>query len=362
VIEILISGVSLGVYVPGLLVRERLRALGVAARVVVYESFIAPERQARIDAAKRAYHERLAFALAGQRLARQLSPEPHEELLGPLFARWERSPPSALVALSGYWVPVVARWAGGSPERAAAVDLLHMDSTLAPSWRTFGSAGLRDVWLFSAEERRVRFRLPVSGGDVPFGERGPRVVVHGGGWGIGHYEVVVPDLVAHGYEVDLAAYFPEDLRPAAGVRHLFLDPAWKPWLPGEDGEPGFPPSREVAAAWNGESAPARDRHPLYDRIASAAAVVSKPGGATLVDSFAAATPIVFLPPYGDHEQQNAELWEELGFGLSFEAWRDTGFARGPLEALHRNLREARRHTPSYPDELAARLDSAPKHS
>jgi hypothetical protein len=346
VIEILISGVSLGVYVPGLLIRERLRALGVPARAVVYESFIAPERQARIDAAKRAYHERLAFALAGQRLARQLSPEPHEELLGPLLARWESSPPSALVALSGYWVPVVARWADGHPERAAAVDLLHMDSTPAPSWRTFGNAGLRDVWLFSSEERRVRFGLPVSGDSVPFGERGQRVVVHGGGWGIGDYEAVVPDLVAHGYEVDLAAYYPEDLRPAPRVRHLYLDPSWKPWLPGEDGEPGFPPT--------GPSAPASGRHPLYGHIASAAAVVSKPGGATLVDSFAAATPVVFLPPYGGHEQRNAELWQELGFGLSFEAWRGLGFARGPLEALHRNLREARRHTPSYPDELASR--------
>jgi hypothetical protein len=354
VIEILVSGVSLGVYVPGLLVRERLRALGVAARVVVYESFIAPERQARIDAAKRAYHERLAFALAGQRLARQLSPEPDEELLGPLLARWESAPPSALVALSGYWVPIVARWAGDNPQRAAAVDLLHMDCALPPSWRTFGSAGLRDVWLFSAEERRVRFRLPVSGGDVPFGERGRRVVVHGGGWGIGDYPAAVPDLVAHGYEVDLAAYYPEELQPAAGVRHLFLDPAWKPWLPGEDGEPGFPPIREVPAA------PGGDRHPLFDQIASAAAVVSKPGGATLVDSFEAATPIVFLPPYGEHEQRNAELWQALGFGLPFETWRDTGFARDPLETLHRNLREARRHTPSYPDELAARLDSVPK--
>jgi hypothetical protein len=355
VIEILCSGVSLGHYVPGLLVRERLRALGVAARVVVYESFIAPERQARIDAAKRAYHERLAFALAGQRLARQLSPEPCEELLRTLLARWESSPPSALVALSGYWVPIMARWAGGSPERAAAVDLLHIDSTPSPSWRSFGRAGLRDIWLFSAEEQRVRSYLPVSGGDIPFSERGHRLMVHGGGWGIGDYEAIVPELVAHRFEVDLGAYFREDLRPAAGVRYLLLDPAWKPWLPGENGEPGFPPTREVTAVPAGESARARDRHPLFDRIASAEAVVSKPGGATLVDSFAAATPVIFLPPYGDHEQRNAELWQALGFGLSFETWRGAGFARGPLEALHHNLREARRHTPSYSDDLAARV-------
>jgi hypothetical protein len=359
VIEILCSGVALGTYVPGLLVRERLRALGTSARIVVYESFIAPERQERIDAAKRAYHERLAFAMAGQRLARQLSPEPHEELLGPLLARWESAPPWALVVLSGYWVPVVARWAGGDPVRAASVDLLHLDSTAAPSWRTFGSAGFRDVWLFSAEERRVRAHLPVAGGDVPFDERGDRVVVHGGGWGIGEYEATVPDLAAHGYEVDLCAYFHEDLRPMEGVRHLLLDPAWKPWIPGEEGEHVFPPNREIEATAGPPESTSGERHPLFDRIARAVAVVSKPGGATLVDSFAAATPIVFLPPYGEHERRNAELWEELGFGLPLEAWRRAGFAREPLQALHDNLREARRHTPSYPDELAASVSASP---
>jgi hypothetical protein len=354
-IEILGSGVALGTYVPGLLVRERLRALGIAARVVVYESFIAPERQERISAAKRAYHERLAFALAGQRLARQLSPEPHEELLRPLLARWESAPPRALVVVSGYWVPVVSRWAGGDPARAGAVDLLHLDSAAAPSWRTFGSAGFRDVWLFSAAERRVLAHLPVAGGDVPFDERDGRVVVHGGGWGIGDYEATVPDLVAHGYGVDLCAYFPEDLRPREGVRHLLLDPAWKPWIPDEGGEHVFPPNREAGSRED----TAGGRHPLFDRIARAVAVVSKPGGATLVDSFAAATPIVFLPPYGEHERSNAGLWEELGLGLSLEAWRRTGFAREPLQKLHHNLREARRHTPSYPDELAASVSASP---
>ena len=345
-IEILCSGVSLGVYVPGLLIRERLRALGVPARVVVYESFLSPERQARVGAAKRAYHERYAFALIGQRLARQLSPEPEEELLAPLLARWEREPPTALVALSGYWVPVVARWAAGNPQRAAAVDLLHMDSSLAPSWRSFGNAGLRDVWLFSEEEGRVLSYLPVSGGDAPFAGRPDRVVVHGGGWGIGDYPAVVPDLVAHGYEVDLAAYFPEEVRAAAGVLPLLLDPDWQPWVAGEDGEHGFPPA--------GGASPVLGRHPLFDRIAGAVAVVSKPGGATLADSFAAATPAVFLPPYGEHEKRNAELWERMGFGLSFEAWRDMGFAREPLEALHRNLWEARLRAPAYPDALVAR--------
>jgi hypothetical protein len=343
VIEILCSGVSLGVYVPGLLIRERLRALGIPARAVVYESFLSPERQARIGAAKRAYHERYAFALAGQRLARQLSPEPEEERLAPLLARWESEPPAALVALSGYWVPVLARWAAGHPERAAAIDLLHMDSSPAPSWRSFGNAGLRDVWLFSEEDGRVLSYLPVPGGDVPFAVRPDRVVVHGGGWGIGDYQAAVPDLVAHGYEVDLAAYFPAEARPAAGVRPLLLDPDWQPWMPGEDGEPRFPPI-------DGAS-PVRGRHPLFDRIAGAAAVVSKPGGATLADSFAAATPAVFLPPYGEHERRNAELWERLGFGLSFATWKEMGFAREPLAARHHNLREARMRTPSYPDGL-----------
>jgi UDP-N-acetylglucosamine:LPS N-acetylglucosamine transferase len=67
------------------------------------------------------------------------------------------------------------------------------------------------------------------------------------------------------------------------------------------------------------------------------AVVSKPGGGTLLDSLAAATPVVLLPPWGEPEAKNGALWEELGFGIDVERWRKTGFDHHVLEDLHHRL-------------------------
>jgi UDP-N-acetylglucosamine:LPS N-acetylglucosamine transferase len=78
-------------------------------------------------------------------------------------------------------------------------------------------------------------------------------------------------------------------------------------------------------------------------VREAMAVVSKPGGGTLLDSLAAATPIVLLTPWGEPEAKNGALWEELGFGIDFQRWRETGFDHRVLEDLHHRLLEAREH-------------------
>lgn len=65
--------------------------------------------------------------------------------------------------------------------------------------------------------------------------------------------------------------------------------------------------------------------------------MSKPGGGTLVDSLSAAAPLVYLEPFGDHERANALLWERLGFGIAYDRWAASGFARSALETLHHNL-------------------------
>ena len=98
-----------------------------------------------------------------------------------------------------------------------------------------------------------------------------------------------------------------------------------------------------------------DYHDMLELVRGAVAVVSKPGGATLLESFETATPLVFLAPYGAHEAENQGLWEHLGFGLSLEAWRGSGYSLEVLERLHANLLEARRDAPSYPELYAERV-------
>jgi UDP-N-acetylglucosamine:LPS N-acetylglucosamine transferase len=97
-----------------------------------------------------------------------------------------------------------------------------------------------------------------------------------------------------------------------------------------------------------------DHHALHDVIRAAKAIVSKPGGCTLIDSLAAATPVVFLEPYGYAEASNASLWEHLGFGISYVAWKATGYDPAVLERLHANI-VARPRGVDYPRVYAHRL-------
>jgi UDP-N-acetylglucosamine:LPS N-acetylglucosamine transferase len=67
------------------------------------------------------------------------------------------------------------------------------------------------------------------------------------------------------------------------------------------------------------------------------AIVSKPGGSTLNDSLAAATPLVLLEPYGDHERANAELWVRHGIGIRYHDWLAQGCPEEPLAEAHQKL-------------------------
>jgi hypothetical protein len=163
---------------------------------------------------------------------------------------------------------------------------------------------------------------------------------------MGTYRERVEELVEQGIQLDVIAYEGRDVT-AAGVRYFMVDPNWHPWL-----DNGYPPFGEVHADGSTEFARSSGRHGSFDLTRAAIATVSKPGGATLLDSLWSATPAVLLEPFGAHEQRNADLWCELGFGIPFDTWRATGFDPQLLRPLHERLLKA--EVPDYAEELARR--------
>ena len=67
----------------------------------------------------------------------------------------------------------------------------------------------------------------------------------------------------------------------------------------------------------------------------------------MLDSWAAATPLIMLEPFGDYEAKNGALWQEFGFGIPFAEWEAGGFAAESLEPLHQNLLRSQDHVPGY---------------
>lgn len=50
---------------------------------------------------------------------------------------------------------------------------------------------------------------------------------------------------------------------------------------------------------------------------------------------------MLLEPFGANEKRDAELWERLGSGISFDKWRESGFDVPMVENPHIALAEAR---------------------
>ena len=146
---------------------------------------------------------------------------------------------------------------------------------------------------------------------LPFDARERRLVVHGGGWGIGTFQQRIPDMESAGYGLDVVCYAKSEAGTGPAVRRYFMDdPTWRTWHRDGDGRAYVPAVRTRS--------PRRER-PSTSRsqttataciaiIRGALGIVSKPGAGTLIDSFGSATPLIMLEPFGPHEERNAQVW------------------------------------------------------
>lgn len=341
-IEILTSGVALGVHVPGLLLADRLRERGATVNVSVLERMLPAETLATTTRMKWAFHRDFRVALAGQRVARDASiavpPDAQEAMLESWRARHVRR----FVVFSGFWLPILEQYG------ATEVDVCHVDSVVSPSFQKVRTSLCpREIWLANADRCTLPVSIPVTReAPIPWESRERRLLVHGGGWGMGTYRERATELRAHGFSLDVVAYEHQDVSPDPGIRHFMIDPEWHPWLDND-----YPPFGQIV---DGTATFTRSRghHGSFSLTRSVLATVSKPGGGTLLDSLWSATPTVLLEPFGAHEKRNAELWEQLGFGIPFGKWRDSGFDVNILHKLHHTLDQARMSVMDYSEVLA----------
>ncbi|NUT52345.1 MAG: hypothetical protein HOV94_34380 [Saccharothrix sp.] len=345
-IEILTSGVALGVHVPGLLLRDRLRDRGARARVTVLERLLPAAKLATTEAMKLAFHRDFRVALVGQKVARSPVDVVPGDRLDALFADWAGRDARRFVVFSGYWLPVVARYAARRDD--VEVVACRVDSATSPSFAGRAADAARLVRLADADAGTLPATIPVSrDAPVPWRERERALLLHGGGWGMGTYRDRVDELRAHGYALDVVVHEEADaVVDDPAVRYHLIDPRWHPWL-----DDGYPPLGRLRRGSPTAYRRGVGHHGSFDLVRTSMAAVAKPGGGTLLDSLWSATPLVFLEPFGDHERRNGELWRRLGFGITAQEWRASGCAPDVLAELHRALLGAARRVPDLTDLL-----------
>ena len=361
-LTVLGSGFGLGLYIPGLLLAGRFNMLGQPAIIEVFETLMTEERQSGILRSRKAYHRSFPVAQMAARRPLDLSSSLDEGRAAELLDAWERENRRRFLVLSGHWLPLLERYRLRQPKTKA--DLLYVDAGLPPSWESLRhyrpdyAEGYTEVRLYDGERAKLLHPLRVTedAAVVPYEAREPRYLVHGGGWGMGTYRQVIPELRDRGFLLDLVAYEPEEAADAEPEERVYMiDPNWVPWRPDESGCYGFPPFGRVDAGAETEFRRGTERHGLFEVTAQARAVIGKPGAGTMIDSLGAATPLLMLEPFGEHEKVNARVWETLGFGIPYAAWKEAGFPEAPLADMHERLREALRTTPDLAEIYAKRL-------
>lgn len=349
---ILTSGIGLGVYMPALFIQQQMRREGVDVDIEVLEGYYTDAHQERHLAHKRAYHDNFRLALLAHRASRGVEQSLDEGRIEALLEEWARRRATRFIVWSGFWLPVLEEYRSRI-DAPLGIDCCRIDAVVSASFRAHDglAADANEIWLWNWEQKRTVFEIPVTDEPpVPFAVRDHRVVVHGGGWNLGTYRDAAAEMRTTGWGLDVVVHDPaEAVTPATAERFYMVAPAWRTWHR-DDGHHRFPPFAEV-----GSQASPGDEHSLYRIIRRSKAIVSKPGGGTLLDSLSSATPVVLLEPYGYAEESNGALWEHLGYGIAYAKWRALGFDPAVLERLHANLLARRQASPSYPQYCVDRI-------
>ncbi|MBO9596362.1 MAG: UDP-glucuronosyltransferase, partial [Cohnella sp.] len=233
-VTLLCSGFGLGLYVPGLLIAKRLRRLGVQADVCVFENVILPNKLDQVLRSKQACHRSFPFAQFSAKMPMDMTSTVDDEAIDALLDQWAAEGRREFLVFSGHWLHVVNRYRDKVHPETVNAEIVYVDCGLPPSWTSLKhfepnyAAGYRETWIYDTE--KMALALPIAVNDappLPYREREPRFVIHGGGWGMGTYQNKIPEWRARGIPLDIVVYETEEAAGgAAADRFFMMDPSW----------------------------------------------------------------------------------------------------------------------------------------
>ncbi len=354
-VTILCSGFGLGFYIPGIMLRNQLANRNVCAEVDVFENYMEPDKKENIDTSRDAYHQNFARAIVASKIPMDIRKSIDHERVNELIHRWKAEGRERFVLLSGHWIYIMDMYREIA-ERPLAVDLLYVDSAYAPSWKSFYKLNpgfhktYREINLYDRNQNKMNYTIGVDGFEVKdYRKREKKLVVHGGGWGMGTYREKIPDLLENGYFLDIVAYKESENQCDKQIQYRMNDRHWCAWEKDRDTSYDFPPYIEFIGDQAVKRESRKENHWLLDVTNEARGIVAKPGAGTLLDSFITETPLVILEAFGAHEKSNHKVWETLGFGVTYADWAASGYSEDVLLQLHNNISRYKENVILYAD-------------
>lgn len=330
---------------PALSLKKQLESRGYAADIICLEDLYA-DRDTVIEETKKSFHDDFRLAKLSYRI-----PTRNREAVDPEAARTLKEQLAgagyeAIVTFSGFWAGFLNGLAESCPYYEDRIFAVHMDASRSLSWKGAERGCIRDIWMYELESRSIRCMLEKSSGDS---ERRRRILVHGGGWGIGDYRNRIKQLNDRGYPLDIIVYYPEEYVEDDDMNEYYmLDPEWKPGRE-RDEYPRLLTCRD--GVWMPFGTDIRKINPLRELMERDIAVYSKPGGGTLSDSLVTATPVIFGEELAYYEKDNRTLWTELGLGTDYDSFASSEDRDSQLGEMRRRLQMIRDKLPCAAEEL-----------
>lgn len=331
------SGNSLGAYIPAMHLHTYLQGIGVRSEVHVLENLYHEEVRNKISLTKSAFHANFAIARMGHKLARPVDTSLNEEAVERLLIAWKETGISCFAVFTGFWIPILERYKAVS-DTPLDIRLIRLDVWDTPSFKVHKQLyqDYENVWFYEYSKMLPSSYIASNEAEpLPYKHRTGRILVHGGGWGIGTYAGTIPELRNLGYRLDVIVYERSEVEEDDGVTRYFgTDESWNPWNRDTLEKHIFPPMvRYVRKNGVLKLYPLHDYTIYTDLIRNCAAIISKPGGATLNDSLSYGVPFVMLEPFGDHELHNSIYWASCGFGIPYTEWKAQDFSYHILEKI-----------------------------
>lgn len=364
-IVILTASSGLGSFVPAVTLSKWFQQQHRSVRFYALEQLYTPQALARLEKTKAQCRRSLRTALLTQRWLSQ-SPGAIRQAIDAekwqaFKAQWQHCPPEQVFIFSGFWLSLIPELQAvqqatrATGENQPAYQGLHVDVTASLSWQPGEVRSLQHHHLLAAGKEQFLVPPPPV---VDWAQRESRVAVHGGGWDIGDLDACIVMLRSR-YTLLLGQAAQVGADADEKEWQLRTDPDWLPWQHGCVAGGQYP--AQTLLGQTGAKADALSRMtnslrpyepPFQQLLSRCRALITKPGGASLIDSMATATPLVLLSPFGDYEAANGRAWIKRGFALSFEDWKAQSFALAPLYRCHQALLAMRGNRPVYGEKYA----------
>jgi hypothetical protein len=349
--EILCSGITLGVYNPAIMLSFGLQKIHEQTDIYVLEGFFKTKQQNNIPKLRVLFHQDYNFAKTAQRMNKDIATSLDEDKIQDLLFMWKTQKANKFIVFSGYWMHIVKEYkkiVDNSFDIQIYICLI--DVILSNSWSLWQKEleNYIQINLFNLKKLEISFSLtnhhPYS---VEYKDRCSRLIIHGGGWGMGTYQDYINELTYNNISLIVVCYDKNDrCLKSKSDRNLYLlsDPEWYAW--DENKQFMYPPIIEINEKPIKENITQHYYPGIHHWIGKSKAIISKPGGGTLLDSYMLNTPLIFLQDgFGDWEAANAEFWIAMGFGISYKDWKKSNFNESLLSKCYNRITEYKKKNP-----------------